>query len=446
MGETWRNRIIDTRMVPAEQLHAHPDNWRTHPDSQASALRGLLAEVGIVAPLIAYESERYGGLTLIDGHLRRDAGGTWPVTVLDVSDEEADLILATFDPLADLAERNDAILADLLGRVEMMPVEDAGVQALLEQLAEESGKGANPQSTADAEPQVDRAEELRQRWGVESGQLWQLGDHRLICGDCTDADVVARVMGGEKADICFTSPPYADQRQYHIGNFDWLNLANGFSSCVFNVLGNPADFIVNLGMSYKDGRCNLYWDDWLKYCESLGHPLYGWYVWDKGTGFPGEWNGRLAPAHEFLFHFSIGRVSARKWIDKAESSFERNRYAHKSAQRKVDGTWKAPSSEHLKHQPTKIPDSVVRINRETEGYGDHPAVFPVELPEFMLRTWSDDDAIVYEPFSGSGTTIIACENLGRKCRAIEISPAYVAVALQRWADATGREPVLTEAG
>lgn len=94
------------------------------------------------------------------------------------------------------------------------------------------------------------------------------------------------------------------------------------------------------------------------------------------------------------------------------------------------------------HQPTKIPDSVIRIWPDTKGVGNHPAIFPVELPEFAAQTWSDTGAIIYDPFLGSGTTLIACEGLGRQCRAVEISPAYVAVALQRYLDTVGIRPEL----
>jgi len=288
--------------------------------------------------------------------------------------------------------------------------------------------------------QIDRAEELREKWGVEVGQLWRLGEHRLICGDCTDAGVVARVMGGERARLVFTSPPYADQREYTIGQFDWLSLANGMFDAL--PLGDPCDVVVNLGLSYKNGKVNQYWQPWLEHCEANGLLLYGWYVWDKGRGFPGEWNGRLAPAHEWLFHFSIGRITANKWIDKAESSFERLKYKKTTQQRGTDGVWRPPSSIEAMHQPTKIPDSVIRVWPDTKGVDNHPAVFPVELPEFVAQTWSDPGAIVYEPFSGSGTTLIACERLNRRCRAVEISPAYCAVAIQRWVDMTAGAPEL----
>jgi len=272
-----------------------------------------------------------------------------------------------------------------------------------------------------------------------------LGAHRLICGDCTDAAVVARVMGGEKARVIATSPPYADQRDYKIGDFDWLSLMCGCSDVIFQICDNPADILINLGMSHMDGRVNRYWDDWLQYCESAGWPLYGWYVWDKGSGFPGDWNGRLAPAHEFVFHFSKGRVSANKWIETTGESAKRGASGKRFRQK--DGSLAEITSPDKVGQPFKVPDSVIRINREmARGIHTqaHPAVYPIEFASFLIKTWGGDGCIVYEPFSGSGTTLIACERLGRKCRAVEISPAYVAVTLQRWADLTGKTPVLLE--
>lgn len=398
-------------MVPAEQLHAHPDNWRIHPDSQASALRGLLSEVGIVAPLIAYESERYGSLTLIDGHLRRDAGGTWPVTVLDVSDEEADLILATFDPLAELAERNDAILADLLGRVEMMPVEDAGVQALLTQLAEESGKSANPQSTADAEPQVDRAEELRQKWGVESGQLWQLGDHRLICGDCTDPDVVAKLLQGEKPMLMVTDPPYGVEY-----DASWRNEA-----AEKGLLAYAAS---RVGKVEHDDRA-----DWSEaWALFPGDVVYCWHA------------DRRASTVQNSLEANGFELRAQIIWRKPNFAISRGHYTYQH-----EPCWYAVRKGKTAHWIGPANASTVwEISLDKNAEGGHSTQKPLQC---MARPIEYHDCdLVYEPFSGSGTTIIACEQLGRKCRAIEISPAYVAVALQRWADATGKTPQLVEAG
>lgn len=297
----------------------------------------------------------------------------------------------------------------------------------------------------DPGPQVDRAEELQEKWQVSAGDVWRLGKHFLTCGDSTNREDVSRVMQGVTARLVPTSPPYADQRDYEIGDFDWQGLMCGVFGTIVEFCSNPSDILVNLGLIHKDGRVNPYWNDWLEFCASVGWPLYGWYVWDKGSGFPGEWNGRLAPAHEFVFHFSKGHVSANKWIETSGESAKRGASGKRFRQK--DGSMKEVYSKDKIGQPYKIPDSVIRVTREmARGIHTqvHPAVFSVEFAEFLIRTWSNPGDVVLEPFSGSGTTIIACENTDRNCRAIELEPKYVAVALQRWADLTGQTPERVE--
>lgn len=114
-----RDRIKELRRVPASQLRPNPKNWRTHPDTQQNALRGVLAEIGIANAVLARELPD-GSLMLIDGHLRAETLGaeTVPVLVLDVDEAEADKLLVTLDPLAVLAEQDDQKLYDLLSSVE----------------------------------------------------------------------------------------------------------------------------------------------------------------------------------------------------------------------------------------------------------------------------------------------------------------------------------------
>ncbi len=134
-----RDRIVELRRVKAAELAPNPKNWREHPDTQRSALRGLLEEVGIADALIAYHSERAdGALMLIDGHLRRDEEPEteWPVLVLDLTDEEADKILATLDPLAGMAATNVQVLTELLGDIE---AKQPALEDLLAQIAENEG-------------------------------------------------------------------------------------------------------------------------------------------------------------------------------------------------------------------------------------------------------------------------------------------------------------------
>jgi hypothetical protein len=125
-----RNRVKSLRMVPASDLRPNPKNWRTHPKAQQDALRGVLAEVGLADACLARELPD-GSLMLIDGHLRAETlgDGDVPVLVLDVTEAEADKILATLDPLAAMAESDAAKLDELLRNV------DTGSEALQRMLA-----------------------------------------------------------------------------------------------------------------------------------------------------------------------------------------------------------------------------------------------------------------------------------------------------------------------
>lgn len=135
---SYRNRITGMEYVSSKDLTPHPGNWREHGKAQVQALQGVLSEVGIAGALLAYRSERNGGkLTVIDGHLRKDAAPqTWPVLILDVDDAEADYLLATHDPLAAMATADAAALDALLSSVNSG---DAAVQAMLERLAGQAG-------------------------------------------------------------------------------------------------------------------------------------------------------------------------------------------------------------------------------------------------------------------------------------------------------------------
>ena len=144
-----------------------------------------------------------------------------------------------------------------------------------------------------------------------------------------------------------------------------------------------------------------------------------------------------------VFHFNKKPVEPVKWIEKKPENIK-IKPNNKNTMRNASGECVAFTNPEASAQPMKIPDSVIRIHRMHGGHGiDHPAIFPVQLPAFGMQCWP---GVVFEPFCGSGTTLIAAEQLGRKCYAMEISPAYVAVILQRYQDATGNTPVLVKDG
>ena len=239
-----------------------------------------------------------------------------------------------------------------------------------------------PKTTVDAEPQVDRAEELRQKWQVETGQLWQLGEHRLICGDCTDAATVARVMGEERADILISDPPYGIGYKYDTHD-DSSNEQN-------------QDLIMRaweLGPEAKAWTCGL-----MNLSRDLGwNPDAKVLCWHKGFAQAG--NG-------------LGGAS----------------------------TWEPVLVAGVKGGT--LPNDYLHFGTDRiEGLRDlHSCPKPVALFGHLIEHLAG--AIVFDPFSGSGTTLIACENLGRRCRAVEISPGYVAVALERFHQHSGKLPVL----
>ncbi len=230
--------------------------------------------------------------------------------------------------------------------------------------------------------QIDRAEELREKWGVETGQLWRLGEHRLICGDCTDAEVVDRVMDGEKADTV-SDPPYGIGYEYS-DHDDKNNIEN-------EQLVKDAWAIAPKGARiWTCGLMNLSRDlAWNLDAKVL--------CWHKGFAQAGNGLGGASTWEPVLVVGVKGGTLPNDYLDYS--------------------TDRLPGLREL-----------------------HSCPKPVELFEHLISHLAS--VMIYDPFLGSGTTLIACERLGRKCRAVEISPAYCAVAIQRWVDMTGGEPEL----
>ncbi len=148
-----RDRIQDLRRVKAGLLRPHPKNWRTHPEQQQDALRGVLAEIGYADALIARELDD-GTLELIDGHLRAETTpeADVPVLVVDLNDEEAAKLLALHDPLADMAETDRQMLAELLADVE---TENDAVQRLLDEMLEDAQSPEEGNVGEPMPPEVD---------------------------------------------------------------------------------------------------------------------------------------------------------------------------------------------------------------------------------------------------------------------------------------------------
>jgi DNA modification methylase len=427
MTTTWRNRIVGSGEEPPDQLLANPRNWRTHPAAQRDALRGSLDEVGWVAQILVNRTTGH----VVDGHARIEEAISRgeprvPVVYVELSEEEERLILATLDPIGAMADRDTARLAELLAEVS---VDDAGLRRLLADLAPPKRGLTDPDALPDVptEPYV------------KAGDLWRLGEHRLLCGDATNAADVARLLDGAQPTLLATDPPYG------------VSLDPTWRDGVYNALGRAEAPYLRLdasgtgsdatratcgahGRSRGHRNTTLSGDTRVDWSEAfaLVPSLQVGYVWHAGV--------HASEVAQGLERIGFEIVAQVIW-DKGLFAMGRSWYhwAHEPCwvvrkpgipnlyigSRDQSTIWRAPS-----------PKMIMAGSKEDKQ--DHPAQKPVVLSEIPIRNHLAPGEICYDPFSGSGTTLIAAEALGRRCYGLEIDPRYVQVAIERWQAFTGR--------
>jgi hypothetical protein len=295
-------------------------------------------------------------------------------TDLDIDSAEGRGLAYADNRVGELSLEWDAeqVLADINAGVDLSAL--FRQDELDELLADLQPKGTE----GDTEPQIDRAEELRQKWGVESGQMWQLGEHRLICGDCTDAAVVARVMACDSAVLLLADPEYD-------APMDWL---------------------------YTDGLCEI--PHWLVMAGDRQHIQAAQIFGERFNQF-------------FVVYFKQFSWNLNIYIPILQHLCIAHYRAANAKNYSLNGL-----------------HSIIECSSKFDRQSDHPHAKHVKIIEPLIEGFSPDGGVTLDLFSGSGTTIIACENLGRRCRAVEIAPGYVAVALERWATHTGKTPVRVE--
>ena len=397
-GPGWANRIVGSGTEAPEQLLANPFNYRIHPKAQQDALAGLLNQVGWVQNIIV--NQRTGHV--IDGHLRVSLAisrseATVPVVYVDLDEGEEKLVLASIDPLAAMAATDPEALRSLLAEVS---VDDSALQAMLDAIPKAPKMGQTDPDEVPAERETN----------VQRGDLYQLGIHRLMCGDSTDAGDVARLLDGAKPNLMVTDPPYG------------VNLDQGWRDRRgLNRMGRAqADAIAG------DGQA-----DWTPVWALSPSPIA--YVWSaagalqlvagaslESAGYELRqqivWVKTMAPLSRSAYHwkhepcwYAVRKGATADWIgDRTQTT-----------------VFEAASPKHI-------------MGGSTETKEDHPTQKPVECMERPIRNHTGD---VYDPFVGSGTTIIAAERQGRRCFAMEVEPRYVQVAIDRWCAYTGGQAV-----
>ena len=254
----------------------------------------------------------------------------------------------------------------------------------------------------DAEPQIDKAADLAEKWGVKRGQVWELGAHRIMCGDSTSAEDVGGVMDGGKCDMVMTDPPYG-----------------------VAYVGKTKDALTISSDNVSEETLALMCKEWFDRAEEVSRPGAYWIATVPARPLHGV----------FFFDWKTRGILRQVMVWNKDSLV----LGH--------------SEYHYKHEPILfgwVPGERMKNTDRTKttvwefdrpkASREHPTMKPIEMWVYGIGNHTKKGDVLYEPFSGSGTTIMACEQLGRKCRAIEISPGYVGVAIQRWVDATGKEP------
>ena len=406
-----------------KDLVPDPENARQHTPRGVGMIVDSLQEVGAARSIVIDENN-----VILAGNATVEAAGEAGITKLKIVEADGETIIAVRRTgLTPAQKRKLALYDNRTG--ELSDWEEKTLVGMLKDFTEEErfklgfteadlrdldiDLSGEP---GDAEPQMDMAEEVNKTWKVKLGDLWAIGEHRLLCGDCTKREDVERVMADEKTDMIFTDPPYGHKNNDGdlIQNWEKALGKPQTKSSVARPIANDgveANEVVQAFFAIaadllKPGCCCCCccgggggpdpqfarWSLWL----DAAIPFKMCVVWDKG-GLGMGWHYR------------------RNWecILVAEK----------------------PGAASKWYGGHDVPNVIRDIGKIIPSADQHPTQKPVELPAWFVKLHSQSGDTIFDPFLGSGTTMVAAQGLGRKCRGIEIHPPYVAVCLQRMKDA-----------
>lgn len=397
--------------LPLKQLEDWPRNYRKHPADQIKRLIDSLKRNGQRKAVVVQESTD----RIIAGHgvveaARSLAWDTIRCDVWDVTDEQAEAFLVDDNELQRFVADDEELLGSLLSDLQdtefpALAYDPVDIEAMIgaQSDLEDPGAGEPPE-----EPTTRR------------GDLWQCGEHRVLCGDCTVADDVGQLMDGNVVSAVLTDPPYQADRGIEgddLGDDDFAQLHRAFvgilpaaEECTLLSFHSPRTFPVLLDAMrgadwafermlwlYKDNDNTYPWHHWLMKGESL-------LIFTLGGG---AWSGDNEPyRHDtYRLRWGIGK-DAKLGDERIEENF--------------------------------------LVIQQVSVESPHPTVKSEIICQDLLRPIGHE--AVYDPFLGSGTTMIAAEKLGRRCYGIEIEPRYVDVSIRRWEEMTGQKAELINEG
>ena len=410
----WEDKRKGTGYETAEYLakRYNRDNWRGHPELQRLATEEGLDTINWVGAIkLNTLPDGSGSQAVIDGHLRIeialavDPDQHVPVDYYELTQQEQDYALAHLDTLTGEAVTLPHKLSELMERTKEMS-QGEGMKEVREKMMERVREAVEAERKKepleDGPPPIDKAEELNKVWGVEVGQVWSIGPHRLACGDCTDRGVVERVMGGGKAvSLLLTDIPYdvaqggrhdsysldmtkAPEFEDFDKDFDPLP----FLTFWYNLIPKSANWFVYVGVMFQGVKVHQFLDTRTDICSS--------WVWVK----------------KFAVH-NVRGVGFAKAYEMAIYAWNKGHYFDPLFG--VDGY-----------------DYGFFASNEGGKSDGHPTSKPLALFVRHIKQLSKEGDLIFDPFAGSGTTGIAAHQTGRRSALIEIEPKYCAVVLERF--------------
>ena len=419
---------MKVKITPVRELRPHPNNARTHSRKQVKQIAKSIEKFGFCNPVLVDDAKQ-----IIAGHGRVEAAKLLGLEVVPtclichLSEAEKRAYILADNKLAENAGWDRELLAiELQGLIELdvdielTGFETAEIDLVLEEAREASGAPVGPE---DKTPEPSPGPAVTQ-----TGDLWLLGNHRLLCGDARNKIAYERLLEGAKAEFVFTDPPYnvaIDGNVCGLGRIHHREfaMASGEMSEVDFTAFLQAVF-AQLAENTVDGSIHQIFTDWRHLSEMLnaGRAVYSELknvcVWNKTNAGMGSF---YRSKHEFVFVWKSGTAAHL-------NNFELGQHG-----RHRTNVWDYPGI------------SSGRAGR-LEELAIHPTVKPVAMVADAIKDCSRRTSLVLDPFCGSGTILIAAERTGRKARALEIDPHYVDVAVRRWQAYAGKAALLAETG
>lgn len=393
----------DISLVEIHRLVPNKKNNNKHPPDQIERLAKLIEFQGFRNPVVV--SNRTG--FIVAGHGRLEAAKKlgWdkvPVMYQDFESEAQEYAYLTSDnAIASWAELDlSAVNQEMLDLGPDFDIDMLGIKDFVIEPIEKF----EPQADEDDIPEVVHPI-------TRKGDLWLLGNHRLLCGDSTMIDEVERLMNGEKADMVFTDPPYNTGMQAKPGSTRLSHMFNDkFSDEDWQSL--LSGFVANAWAFMKDSSVGYFCLDWRRNHELQEHlrnhfKISNLIVWDKVVHGLGA---------DYKYTYELINVC------------------------------KKGKPEMDTHQGDREYSDVWHIQRKIGRDKEHATKKPIELVERCVRHASKAGALVLDLFGGSGSTLIACEKLSRRSSLMELSEAYCDTTIKRWEQYTGKKATLESTG